>query len=249
MPESDVHRGLVDMLAAWLRARFAGRSDVAVFSRLAWFPDAGDTRVRLDPDVMVVFGRPPGPRRSYKSWVEDGIAPQVLIEVWSEDDTEDDTEADYERRLRRARRYGVAEVVIVHPSAPGGVRVDHLVAEGAGDDRFRTIASSVDQRSGVQVDSLGIWLSGGDELRAGDEVGPWQPTAEAVRDLRAERARAERLEAQLRAAGIEPAAERSPAALDGRPQLDDLGAFRSPLTADDVPPVEESEAEATSAGT
>lgn len=199
MPESDVHRGLVDMLAAWLRARFADRGDVAVFARLAWFPDLADTRVRLDPDVMVVFGRPPGPRRSYKAWEEDHVVPTVLLEVWSEDDTE----ADYTRRLSRARRYGVPEVVVVHPFAPGGVRVDHLQADRGTAEPFRTVASSVDAEHEVHVAMLGIHLAGGDELRVWDDAGVWQPTADTVLQLRAERARADRLVARLRAAGLD----------------------------------------------
>ena len=32
------------------------------------------------PDVMVVFGRPDGERRSYKQWEEDNLAPQVVFE-------------------------------------------------------------------------------------------------------------------------------------------------------------------------
>lgn len=200
MPESGVHRGLVDMLAAWLEARFADHGDVAVFARLAWFPQLGDTSVRLDPDVMVVFGRPPGPRRSYKAWAEEDVVPAVLLEVWSEDDTE----AGYARRLSRARRYGVPEVVVIHPFAPGGVRVDHLRADPSTADPFRTVASSFDPEHEVHVTTLGIHLAGGDELRVRDDAGVWQPTANTVLQLRAERARADRLAARLRAAGLDP---------------------------------------------
>jgi Uma2 family endonuclease len=85
VPEHDLHRLLVDQLAAGVRAWFAGHDDVAVHSRLAWFPDRSDTRVRLDPDVMVVHGRPQGERKSFKSWVEGGAVPQVILEVRSED--------------------------------------------------------------------------------------------------------------------------------------------------------------------
>lgn len=207
VPESDVHRRLVDMLAAWLDARFSDRDDVAVFARLAWFPDIDDTRIRLDPDVMVVFGRPPGPRRSYKAWEEGDVAPTVLLEVWSEDDTE----AGYETRLERARRYGVAEVVLIHPFAPGAVRVEHLAADSAEADRFRATAASVRAEDEIGVETLGIWLAGGPVLRARDEAGVWQPTSDTVEQLQqavaqayAQRARADRLAARLRAAGLDP---------------------------------------------
>ena len=43
VPEHDLHRILVDLLAAGLVGRFADAADVAVFSRLAWFP-TGRTR-------------------------------------------------------------------------------------------------------------------------------------------------------------------------------------------------------------
>ncbi|MEX0658056.1 MAG: Uma2 family endonuclease [Egibacteraceae bacterium] len=211
VPEHDLHRVLVDLLAAGLVERFTDRADVAVFSRLAWFPDRGDTRVRLEPDVMVVFGRPPGPRKSDKAWQEAGVAPAVLIEVWSDDDTD----ADDRRRLARARAYGVDEVVIVDPFAVGGVRVEHL--RGV-DERFRSVASTSTEDQLVVIDSLGVSMAGGEELQVIADDRRWPTTAEAFRlartkgeraDREAARAdgqaaRAKRLEALLRGAGIDP---------------------------------------------
>lgn len=200
VPEDDLHRVLVDLLAAGLGRRFAGVPDVAVFARLAWFPDRGDTRIRLDPDVMVVRGRPPGWRKSYKAWVEVGVAPAVMVEVWSEDDTD----ADYRVRLERARRYGVEEVVIVAPYAPGGVRVQHLVVDPADPTRFRSAGTSTRPDQVLAVGSLGIEMAGGPELVVQDDGYRWPTTAEAFQQARDQAARAERLRAQLRAAGIDP---------------------------------------------
>jgi Uma2 family endonuclease len=203
VPEHDLHRVLVDLLAAGLVDSFADDGDVAVFSRLAWFPDRADTRIRLDPDVMVVRGRPPGPRKSYKAWQEEGVAPAVLVEVWSDDDTD----ADYRRRLARARTYGVEEVVIVDPFAVGGVRIEHLRADG---DRFRSVASTATEDRLVIVESLGISMAGGDELAVIADGRRWPTTAEAFRLARTEAdradreaARADRLAALLRHAGID----------------------------------------------
>jgi Uma2 family endonuclease len=39
------------------------------------------------PDVMVVFGRPKGERRSYRQWQEGNIAPQVVFEILSSGNT------------------------------------------------------------------------------------------------------------------------------------------------------------------
>ncbi len=213
VPEHDLHGILVDLLAAGLVARFADAADVAVFSRLAWFPDRDDTRIRLDPDVMVVRGRPPGHRKSYKAWMEDGVAPAVIVEVWSEDDTD----GDYRRRLGRALRHGVAEVVIVDPFAVGGVRVEHLRSDG---DRYRSVASTSSADRLVIVESLGISFAGGEELRVIEDGRRWPTAAEAFllarseaeradrETLRAdqETARADRLAALLRAAGVDPEA-------------------------------------------
>jgi len=221
VPEHDLHRVLVDLLAAGLARRFAPEPDVAVFSRLAWFPDRDDTRIRLDPDVMVVRGRPPGPRKSYRAWVEGGVAPAVVVEVWSDRDTD----AGYRARLARARRYGVQEVVLIDPFAPGGVRVEHLGVDHAESERFRSIGTSVREDQPLTIASLGITMAGGTELYVEDDGERWLTTAEAAQRARdetrranretlralqeAERAeqeaaRAERLAEQLRAAGIEP---------------------------------------------
>jgi Uma2 family endonuclease len=61
------------------------RTDPLVFvgGDLLWYPEEGKPKVRTAPDAMVVFGRPKGYRGSYKQWVEDGIAPQVVFEVLS----------------------------------------------------------------------------------------------------------------------------------------------------------------------
>jgi Uma2 family endonuclease len=67
-----------------LEILFADRPDVFVAGDLFWYP-VPDRRLAgpLAPDAMVVFGRPKGPRGSYKQWEEDGIAPQVVFEVQS----------------------------------------------------------------------------------------------------------------------------------------------------------------------
>lgn len=202
VPEHALHERIVDQVFAGLAARFAERDDVAVHCRLAWFPDRSDTRVRLDPDVTVVFGRPQADRSSYRTWDEDGIPPSIMVEVWSDHDTD----ADYRRRLNRARSYGVEEAVLIAPFAPGGVRVEHLVGD---DDAFRSVAVSASEADGVVVPRLGITLRGGAELIVSDEHGRWPDTATALRTARAEsaradaeRARAERLAERLRAAGL-----------------------------------------------
>ncbi|CAN5888295.1 hypothetical protein BH23ACT8_BH23ACT8_08500 [soil metagenome] len=214
-PEHDLHRLLVDQLLAGVRAWFAGHDDVAVHSRLAWFPDRSDTRVRLDPDVMVVHGRPQGERKSFKSWVEGGAVPQVIVEVWSEDDTD----SDYQQRLQRARAYGVGQVVMVDPFEVGGTMVRDLVIDPDDATRYVAAATSTTAEDPIEVPLLGARLAGGRDLVVTDLDGgpPWPLTHDALRLLadarrrlaaasaRADRegARVEELRARLREAGLD----------------------------------------------
>ncbi|MFY7997235.1 MAG: Uma2 family endonuclease [Candidatus Kapaibacteriota bacterium] len=70
-----------------LESIFADRDDVVVAGDLFWYPVKGRPRTVLAPDVMVIFGRPKGERKSYKQWEEGGIAPQVVFEFVSESNT------------------------------------------------------------------------------------------------------------------------------------------------------------------
>ena len=67
-----------------LEVLFADRPDVFVAGDLLWYP-VPDRRIAgpVAPDVLVAFGRPKGPRRSYRQWEEGGVAPQVVFEVRS----------------------------------------------------------------------------------------------------------------------------------------------------------------------
>jgi len=71
---------IVQQNLAWL---FADDRNVFVAGDLLWYPVEGDNKTRQAPDTMVVFGRPKGDRGSYKQWLEDNIAPQVVFEIIS----------------------------------------------------------------------------------------------------------------------------------------------------------------------
>src|SRR5580704_13312635 len=66
-----------------LEGMYRHRNDVFVAGDLLWYPVRYFPKIRQAPDTLVVFGRPPGYRGSYRQWVEDGIAPQVVFEVLS----------------------------------------------------------------------------------------------------------------------------------------------------------------------
>ena len=69
---------------------FRDDPNVFIACDLLWYPVEGQSRINTAPDAMVVFGRPKGDRGSYRQWVEDGIAPQVVFEVLSPGDRTQD---------------------------------------------------------------------------------------------------------------------------------------------------------------
>jgi hypothetical protein len=58
---------------------FRGRQDVAVHANVLWYAEEDDASQRQAPDVMVVFGRPPGERNSYRQYEEDNVPVTVRL--------------------------------------------------------------------------------------------------------------------------------------------------------------------------
>lgn len=229
VPEAADHAEWVSDAAAGMAWFFRDRDDVSVHNRLAWFPDAGNTRIRLDPDVMVVVGRAYGSRRSFKDWMEEGVVPALIIEVASEDDTP----ADYRDRLARMREFGVPEVVLIYPHAPGGIQVLQYLPEREDSADYRVAAMSVSSGDPVEVRCAPVRISGGEQLKfanGGEWLGAMdvryhaeaqtqraeaahqraevehQRAEAAQRRAEAEKQRADRLAAKLRELGVDPEA-------------------------------------------
>jgi Uma2 family endonuclease len=92
-----------------LREMFTGQN-VFVAGDLFWYPVKGSSTTQA-PDALVVFGRPPGYRGSYKQWEEDGIAPQVVFEILSPSNTREEMD----EKLRWYDRHGVEEYYLIDP--------------------------------------------------------------------------------------------------------------------------------------
>jgi Uma2 family endonuclease len=208
------------MIQGGIAALFADRADVFVAGDLLWYPVEGDNRLRIAPDIMVVFGRPPGDRGAYLQWREDGIAPQVVFEVMSPGNTF----GEMARKLRMYERYGVEEYYLYDTDRgelSGWLRhgdnleeIDEMTGwisprlkvrfdlDGADlalygpDDRRFAFYGELEQRSRVAEARASFAAERADAAEARAE------TAE-VRAEAAE-ARIARLVAQLRAQGIEP---------------------------------------------
>jgi Uma2 family endonuclease len=91
-PMADNSRRLhwVVLLYSNLRWLFRGRQDVAVHANLLWYTEEGDPTQRQAPDVMVVFGRPPGERGSYLQWQEGNVPVTVVFEIISPSNTDEE---------------------------------------------------------------------------------------------------------------------------------------------------------------
>ncbi len=104
--------------------RFADRADVFVAGDLFWYPVEGNNQLRQAPDVMVAIGRPPGDRGSYRQWVEEDIAPQVVFEILSPGNRLQEMA----RKLAFYDRYGVQEYYLYDPcrnDLAGWIRTAH----------------------------------------------------------------------------------------------------------------------------
>jgi Uma2 family endonuclease len=73
----------ITLIKGGLDILFADRPDVFVAGDLLWYPVEGDPKIRQGPDVLVAFGRPKGYRGSYRQWEEDNVPPQVVFEILS----------------------------------------------------------------------------------------------------------------------------------------------------------------------
>lgn len=175
---------------------------------LLWYPVEGDNKIRVAPDVMVVFGRPKGDRGSYLQWQEENIPPQVVFEVLSPGNTL----TEMARKLEFYDLYQVEEYYLYDPQ-----RVDlsgWLRASG----RLRVIdpvASWVSPRLGIRFElspeDLQIYRPEGRQFETYVELERQREIAQARAEqaesqLEMKQQRAEQLAAQLRALGIDPEA-------------------------------------------
>lgn len=157
---------------------------------------------------MVVLGRPKSDllqaaalryRKSYRQWLEDNIVPQVVFEVRSESDTQ--TKMD--KKLVFYNRYGVEEYYLYDPQdrdLSGWLRTEGLL------DVIEPMLGWVSPRLGLRFElgeqGLELYAPNGEKFV--DYVELYQQREQERQQKELAQQRAERLAAQLRAAGIEP---------------------------------------------
>jgi Uma2 family endonuclease len=175
-----------------IAALFAHRPDVFVAGDLLWYPVEGHPTLRAAPDVMVVFGRPPGDRGSYLQWREDDLAPQVVFEVLSPGNTV----PEMARKFDFYQRYGVEEYYLYDPD-----RGDLL-----GWRRRNGVLEEIPDMQGWTSPRLGVrfTLQGTDLVLYRPDGRRFETFVELDQRAEAERQRAERLAERLRVLGVDP---------------------------------------------
>jgi Uma2 family endonuclease len=148
MAENTKQLRWIVVLFGNLCALFQEIADVFVAADLFWYPVEGQADVRTAPDVLVVFGRPKGDRRSYMQWEEGNVPLTVVFEVLSPGNTAqemDDKLAFYEE-------HGVEEYYLYDPDTN---RLKVFVRQGEVLRRVRPVDGFVSPRLGVRFDLSG----------------------------------------------------------------------------------------------
>jgi Uma2 family endonuclease len=192
-----------------LESLFRERSDVFVAGDLLWYPVEGRPDIRRAPDALVAFGRPKGDRGSYRQWVEEGIAPQVVFEVLSPGNRLTEMAA----KLEFYDRYGVEEYYLYDPDS------GDMSGWQRNGDRLKVIpeldgwtSPRLGVRFGREDGQARMYLPDGSpflsfvEIQAQMEYEKQRAEHEQQR-AEHEQQRADRLAARLRALGLDPDAE------------------------------------------
>lgn len=111
MADNTLQFAWIVKLKEGCEALFQDNPAVFVAGDLLWYPIEGNNTTSRAPDVMVVLGRPKGYRGSYKQWLEDNIAPQVVFEILSPNNTLSEMAS----KLQFYNRFGVEEYYLYDP--------------------------------------------------------------------------------------------------------------------------------------
>ena len=182
-----------------LEILFANNDNVLIVGDLLWYPVRSQLITPTAPDVMVVFGRPKGKRRSFRQWQEDNISPQVVFEILSP--SNDAKEMD--RKLEFYDTYGVEEYYLYDPES---FQLDGWLRQNNHLNKLWQMDNWVSPRLEIRFETgqgeLVIYRLDGQRFLNSLELNQRAERAEFL--LEQERQRAEQLAAYLRNLGIDP---------------------------------------------
>jgi Uma2 family endonuclease len=175
-----------------LRQYLVGQEATVLANQFLYYAQ-GFPKLRVAPDVMVIFGVAPGGRDSYKLW-EEGQAPRVVFEMTSKGTQQEDQVI--KRHLYA--QIGVEEYWLFDPKG------EWLESPLMG---FRLVQNEYVPISDLRSEALGLQLAVEGKLIAFTELATGRrllTPAELSEELKQEQSRAERLKAQLLTLGVEP---------------------------------------------
>ena len=199
MGENTLQFQWIVTIEGGLEAMFSDNGSVFIAGDLFWYPVEGDPGIRAAPDIMVVFGRPKGHRRSYLQWKEGNVTPQVVFEIRSPGNRF----GELLNRFSFYQRYGVEEYYLYDPDFN---ELEGWVRSGAVLEEISNMNGWTSPRLGVRFvlehDSLTVYRPDGRRLSTYVEV---EREREQERQLRlSTEAQLERLRVKLRELGIDP---------------------------------------------
>ncbi|WP_232317109.1 Uma2 family endonuclease, partial [Anabaena sp. CA = ATCC 33047] len=189
-----------------IKQYLTGRQATVLANQFLYYAQ-GFPRLRVAPDVMVIFDVPPGGRDSYKVW-EEGQVPQVVFEMTSQGTQKQDQE----QKKNLYEQLGIGEYWLFDPKGEWiseklrGYRLEgetyQLITDG--------ICQPLQLRVTVEGELLGFYrLDTGDKLlrptELAEQLQQERQRAEQERQrAEQERQRADRLAEYLRTQGIDP---------------------------------------------
>ncbi len=82
LAETSVHVDAIIHIVVALRQYLASQQAIVLADQFLYYAQ-GFPKLRVAPDIMVIWNVPPGPRDNFKTW-EEGSAPAVIFEITSE---------------------------------------------------------------------------------------------------------------------------------------------------------------------
>jgi len=200
--ETYVHFYALLVTLEVLRQYLTGQQATVLANQFLYYAQ-GFPKLRVAPDVMVIFDVAPGGRDNYKIW-EEGQVPSVIFELTSEGTREQDKI--FKKTLYE--QLGVQEYWLFDPK--GEWIEGQLQGYRLRGDLYEPITDGRSEPLQLRLQPEGELLTfyredTGEKLLAPEELA--QALVQAQSQAEQERQRADRLAAQLRALGVDPEAE------------------------------------------
>jgi Uma2 family endonuclease len=115
MAETHIHVEAILNFREYLTDLFSDRPDIFIGTDQFWYWERGNNKACRAPDIMVCFGVVPRTdfRRSFFTWLENDVIPQLICEFSSESAWGDDLG----EKLKEFERLGVKEYFLFDPEA------------------------------------------------------------------------------------------------------------------------------------